>query len=54
MATGALFVLFIVAPSVGMELPLMSAAALPLARQTSRVFFFSPESDILKMERATC
>lgn len=39
MATGALFVLFIVAPSVGMELPLMSAAELPLARQTTQGFF---------------
>lgn len=55
MATGALFVLFIAASSVGMELLLMSAAELPLAHQTSRgLFFFSSASDILKMERATC
>lgn len=39
MATGAIFVLFIAAASVGMGLPLMSAAELPLARQTTRVCF---------------
>lgn len=54
MATGAIFVLFIAAASVGMGLPLMSAAELPLARQTTRVFVFFSVSDILKMERATC
>lgn len=40
MATGALFVLFMAAASVGMELPLMSAAELSLARQTTRGGFF--------------